>query len=185
MRSTTSEAELARPSERDRVTRDAGYTLTEMLVATVLMGTIILAIVGGMWAVVRASRQNDERAKTQAVLGGAADYLVAYLPVRCPQTMETNPYLGQAQQAAGAVGWPETTIRITEIKYWNPDLNSGNGDWQAVNPVDCNPAIGYTPDRTMQLVTVSVTSPSGQYTSEIDVVKADIRAEEVKDVSTP
>ena len=42
------------PPERDRVRRDSGYSLTEMLVATVLMGTVILAIVGGMWAVVRS-----------------------------------------------------------------------------------------------------------------------------------
>ena len=181
MRSTTSDPTVALPPERDRVRRDSGYSLTEMLVATVLMGTVILAIVGGMWAVVRASRQNDERAKTQAVLGAAADYLVAYLPVRCPQDIVPNPYLGQAQQAPAAVGWDGSTVSIPEIKYWNPDLNGGQGDWQS----DCNTAFGYTPNRTMQLVTVQVTSPTGQYVSKVDVVKSDIRAEEVKDVSAP
>jgi prepilin-type N-terminal cleavage/methylation domain-containing protein len=185
MPSSDHESQSARSPERDRIRRDSGYTLTEMLVATVLMGTVILAIVGGMWAVVRASRQNDERAKTQAVLGAATDYLVGYLPVRCPQTMDPNPYLGQAQQAAAGVGWDGDTVSITEIKYWNPELNGGEGDWQPVNDLDCNPAIGYTPNRTMQLVTVQVTSPSGQYTSKVDVVKADVRAEEVKDVSAP
>ncbi len=185
MQPTPTEPHATRSTERDRAQRDGGYTLTEMLVATVLMGTVILAIVGGMWAVVRASRQNDERAKTQAVLGAAADYLVAYLPVRCPQNLVPNPYLAQAQQAADAVGWEGSAVSITEIKYWNPELNIGKGDWQAVNPLDCNPAIGYTPNRTMQLVTVQITSPTGQYTSKVDVVKADVRAEEVKDVSAP
>jgi prepilin-type N-terminal cleavage/methylation domain-containing protein len=185
MRSTVTEPQLELSPERERIRRDSGYTLTEMLVATVLMGTIILAIVGGMWAVVRASRQNDERAKTQAVLGAATDYLVAYLPVRCPQTMDPNPYLAQAQQAAAAVGWSGSTVSITGIKYWNPRLNDNEGDWQPVNDLDCNPAIGYTPNLTMQLVTVQVKSPSGQYVSKVDVVKADVRAEEVKDVSAP
>jgi len=185
MQSISTSPQSSRSPERERVDRDSGYTLTEMLVATVLMGTVILAIVGGMWAVVRASRQNDERAKTQAVLGAATDYLVAYLPVRCPQTMVPNPYLGQAQQAAAAVGWDGGTVQITEVKYWNPDLNGNEGDWQPVNPVDCNPLIGYTPNRTMQLITVQVMSPSGQYISKVDVVKADVRAEEVKDVSAP
>lgn len=185
MRSNITDPQPARSPERERVARDGGYTLTEMLVATVLMGTVILAIVGGMWAVVRASRQNDERAKTQAVLGAAADYLVAYLPVRCPLAIDPNPYLGQAQQAAAAVGWEGTTVQITKIEYWNPELNGYEGDWEPVSSIDCNPAIGYTPDRTMQLVTVEVTSPSGQYVSKVDVVKADVRAEEVKDVSAP
>ncbi len=99
--------------------------------------------------------------------------------------MDPNPYLGQAQQAAAAVGWDGSTVSITEIKYWNPELNGNEGDWQTVNSLDCNPSIGYTPNRTMQLVTVQVTSPSGQYVSKVDVVKADIRAEEVKDVSAP
>jgi len=181
MQSTTSDPNGAPSPERQRIRRDGGYTLTEMLVATVLMGTVILAIVGGMWAVVRASRQNDERAKTQAVLGAAADYLVAYLPVRCPQDIDPNPYLGQAQQAAAAVGWDGVAVSIPEIKYWDPDANGGQGDWQ----LDCNTAFGYTPNRTMQLVTVQVTSPTGQYVSKVDVVKSDIRAEEVKDVSAP
>ncbi len=184
MRSSTTDLQPPRSPERERVERDSGYTLTEMLVATVLMGTVILAIVGGMWAVVRASRQNDERAKTQAVLGAAADYLVAYLPVRCPQSFTPNPYLSQAQQAAEAVGWDETTVSITEMKYWDPEANGYEGDWDSVDAL-CNPSIGYTPDRGMQLVTVQVMSPSGQYSSKVDVVKSNIQAEEVKDVSAP
>jgi prepilin-type N-terminal cleavage/methylation domain-containing protein len=184
MRPSSTSPHDAPLSERERVRRDGGYTLTEMLVATVLMGTIILAIVGGMWAVVRASRQNDERAKTQAVLGAAADYLVAYLPVRCPQEMDPNPYLEQAQQAAQSVGWQGTSVTITKIRYWDPEANGYEGDWADENAL-CNPAVGYSPDRGMQLVTVQVTSPSGQYVSSVDVVKSTIQPEEVKDVSAP
>jgi len=167
---------------------DRGYTLTEMLVATVLMGSIILAIVGGMWAVVRASRQNDERAKTQAVLGGAADYLVAFLPVYCPESYSIDPYLGQVQQAATTVDWDEDTVQIIDYQYWNPDLNAGQGGWQDSNNLSsdqCSEKVGFTPERTMQLVTLEVTSPSGQYVSTLDVVKSDIRPESVKDVSLP
>jgi type II secretory pathway component PulJ len=157
--------------------RDDGYTLTEMLVATVLMGTVVLAIVGGMWAVVRASQQNDERAKVQAVLGAAADSVVSYLHVYCPQ--RNNVYLGYAQDGAEAVGWDESSVQIIRYQYWNPDIK----DWQDTNTIQegettCSDTVGYTVDRTLQKLTIQVTSPTGQYKSSMEIVKSDVRAEE-------
>ncbi len=157
--------------------RDGGYTLTEMLVATALMGTIVLAIVGGMWAVVRASRQNDERAKVQAVLGAAADSVVSYLHVYCPEV--NNVYLGYAQDGAEAVGWADSTVQIIDYQYWNPDTLT----WDDTNSIqasdECSQKVGFTTNRTLQKLTIQVTSPSGEYRSRLDIVKSDVRATEI------
>jgi hypothetical protein len=42
-----------------------------------------------------------------------------------------------------------------------------------------------TQERTMQKMTIVVTAPGGGYSQSIDIVKVDIRPEEVRDVSAP
>jgi prepilin-type N-terminal cleavage/methylation domain-containing protein len=166
--------------------RDGGYTLVEMLVAIVLMGSIVLSIMGGMWAVVRASRQNDERAKVQAILGAAGDALTNGEHLKCPEPKDdqTETYLGLVQKAAKNVGWDESTVDISAYRFYNP----ASGDWETNNSIQgtqCNPRVFLTQERTMQKMTIVVTAPGGGYSQSIDIVKVDIRPEEVRDVSAP
>ena len=81
---------------RRRASGDRGYTLVEIVVSIALMGTIVLSIMGGMWAVVRVSRQNDDRAKVQAVLGSAADRIGNYQYVPCPEVANSYQVIGEA-----------------------------------------------------------------------------------------
>lgn len=169
-----------RPQEGER--RDRGYTLIEMLIAIVLMGTIVLSIMGGMWAVVRASRQNDERAKVQAVLGAAGDRISSLEYDACPQ--DDLSYEKFAQWAAESVGWEPGQVRIIDYKYWNP----ASDGWDANNSIqtaDCNEMIGLTTSKTLQRLTLQATAPSGSYSATLDIVKANIAPKEVRDVSTP
>jgi prepilin-type N-terminal cleavage/methylation domain-containing protein len=164
--------------------RDRGYTLTELLIAMALMGTVILAILGGMFAVVRASRVSDERAKVQAILGSAGDSLVNYVHVKCPEPEDDqmNTYLGLVQRAADTVGWPPSTVDITAYRFFDPAA----GTWDENNSVqgtECNPGVFLTPAKTMQKLTITVTSPSGDTRQSIDIVKVDIRADEIRDAS--
>src|SRR6188474_1017269 len=133
----------AEPSAPEpRTDRDAGYTLVEMLVAILLMGSIVLAIMGGMWAVVRASSQNDARAKVQAVLGAAGDGITNYGHINCPEEGEGYEQFGQ--KAAAAVGWPSSVVQIIDYKYWNPATNNWD-DNNSVQGAECNQAAGLTP----------------------------------------
>ncbi len=173
-------------ADRIRSRRDDGYTLVEMLIAIVLMGTIVLSIMGGMWAVVRASRMNDERAKVQAILGAAGDALTNGEHLKCPEPKDdqTNTYLGLVQKAATNVGWDESAVQISAYRFYNPST----GNWDANNSIQgdqCNPRVFLTQDRTMQKMTIVATAPGGGYSQSIDIVKVDIRPEEVRDVSTP
>jgi type II secretory pathway pseudopilin PulG len=170
--------------------RDAGWTMTEIVVAIALMGSIIVAIIGGMFAVVRASAANDEASKVQAVLGSAADRIANYKYLECPEDADAYPdynavsYARVGKAAVESVGWDESTVQITNYEFWNPDTNS----WQASNSLQgagCNASVGLTTSKTMQKITVVVTSPSGNTTSSLDIVKSDIRPKEVRDVSTP
>jgi type II secretory pathway pseudopilin PulG len=156
---------------------DSGYTLVEMLVAMCLMSTIVLAIMGGMWGVIRASRQNDGRAKVQAALGVAADSLVSSTPhIYCPQLDDKNTYLVKAQLGATSVGWPAASVQIVKYQYWDPAARA----WADTNSNQsggvCNPQVGFTPNKTMQKITVQATSPNGEYVGTLEVVKSDIRA---------
>ena len=115
--------------------RDGGWTMTEIVVAIALMGSIIVAIIGGMFAVVRASAANDEAAKVQAVLGSAADRIANYKYLECPEDADAYPdynavsYARVGKAAVESVGWDESTVQITNYEFWNPDTNS----WQASN----------------------------------------------------
>jgi len=162
--------------------KDRGYTLIEMLISILLMSTVVLSIMGGMWAVVRASSQNDSRAKVQAILGSAGDAVVNYKHWNCPEI--NNAYLEYAQKGAKSVGWPASTVQITRYQYWDPR----DALWKDTNTVTgsgCDEKAGLTPNKTMQKLTITATSPNGQYVSSIEVVKADIRPEEIRDVTTP
>ena len=114
---------------------DGGWTMTEIVVAIALMGSIIVAIIGGMFAVVRASAANDEAAKVQAVLGSAADRIANYKYLECPRMPDAYSdynavsYARVGKAAVESVGWDESTVQITNYEFWNPDTNS----WQASN----------------------------------------------------
>jgi type II secretory pathway pseudopilin PulG len=164
---------------------DRGYTLIEQLIGIALMGTIVMAIMGGMWAVVRVSVMNDERAKVQAIIGGAGDRLTNYAHVKCPEQDTLNTYLNEVRAAADTVGWPHSTVEITDYRYFHPDTGTWEDtySWQSS---DCttNPVF-LTREKTIQKITITVTAPNGGYSQSIDIVKADIRPEEVRDVTAP
>ena len=173
---------------------DSGWSLPEIIVAIALMGTVVLAIMGGMWAVIRASSYNDDQAKVQAVLGSAADRIANFKYLECPEDADQYDdynavsYARVGKAAVEAVGWSEDTIEIVNYEYWDPDLNGGAGGWSDSNTVqgtECNPTVGLTTLKTMQKVTVRVTAPNSGYSQQIDIVKSDLRPQEIQDVSTP
>ena len=178
MRSTT--ADPPRSPQGERIETDGGYTLVEMLIAIMLMGSIVLAIMGGMWAVVRASSQNDERAKVGAVLGAASDAISNYRYEACPEV--NRVYEQFAERAAQSVGWSETNVAIVRYQYWNPSTETWD-DNNTIQGDDCNPLIGLTTSKTPQKLTIRAISPSGNYSGTLEIVQTDIRRKEIKEAT--
>lgn len=163
------------PSEHTPPREDRGFTLPEVIAAIALTGSLILAVVLGVNALVTASTISDNQADLEAVLGAAADKLTLEGWQPCPVEADTS-YELVAKQAAQRVGWSEDAVWIdaSDILYW--DISTGT--WSSSNPFDqdgtCNMIPTIAAASRMQLVTVHATSPAGAQTRSIDVVVAEI-----------
>jgi Tfp pilus assembly protein PilV len=156
-------------------TRDTGSSLIETVIAVSLMGLVVAGVLGAMWSSVRLSRFSDDQAKVEAVLGSAADRLANYAYIPCPNLDSNGGYLPIVQAAAGTVEWPADTVSLVSMRYWSP-TSASQGSWTATNGLSgsqCNEAASLTTARTLQLITISVTSPSG-YSKQLEVVKNNV-----------
>lgn len=171
------------PSARPE--RDRGNTLSEVLIAIVLLGFAVTGVIGGLRTIIVASSTSDEQAKTEAVLTSASDRLTAANYIPCPGS-DYGDYAHLIASAATAVGWGAGQVQIVELEYWDAsaggtldaegDPIEADGDWSATNSlttaVECNPDINLTTSRTLQKFTIQVTAPSGDLARTIDVVKS-------------
>jgi prepilin-type N-terminal cleavage/methylation domain-containing protein len=155
---------------------DGGFSLIEMIVAVSLMGIAAVSILGGLWSATRVSRIGNDKAKVEAVLSSATDRLTGWAYLPCPAADANGGYLPVVQAASATVGWPSSTVAILDITYWSP-TGDATGSWSATNGLagaDCNPAVGLTNARTLQKVTIRVTSPDGRTSRQLEVVKNDV-----------
>jgi hypothetical protein len=155
--------------------KDEGASLVETVIAVSLMGLVVAGVLGAMWSSVRLSRFSDDQAKVEAVLGSAADRLANYAYIPCPTLTGNGGYLPIVQAAAGTVDWPVSTVTLVSLRHWSPTSPS-QGTWVNTNGLtagECNESASLTTARTLQLITISVTSPSG-YTKTLEVVKNNV-----------
>ena len=165
----------ARGRMRGRERTDVGASLIETVIAVSLMGLVVAGVLGAMWSSVRLSRFSDEQAKVEAVLGSAADRLANYAYIPCPSLTGNGGYLPIVQAAAGTVDWPTSTVTVVSLKFWSP-TSASTGTWSATNGLSgsqCNETVSLTTARTLQLITIEVTSPSG-YSKTLEVVKNNV-----------
>ncbi len=162
---------------------DAGYTLIEVLVSLALMGIVVSSIMPAMWTAVRVSRISDKQAKVEAVLGSAVDRVSNYGWHPCPETDSTGGYAAKAKNAAAIFEWPTSTVQVIWVQYWDIATKS----WTSTNPVpaaDCGrTVISITKERTLQKVSIQVTSPDGEETNQLELVMGDIRTDEERDAT--
>ncbi|MEM1334646.1 MAG: type II secretion system protein [Actinomycetota bacterium] len=173
------------PPEPRAPRADRGNTFVEILVAIALMGTIVVTVIGGIQGIIRASSTNEEQARVEAVLVSASDRLRAADYVPCPDLDGDYGFLASA--AAATVGWPGSTVDVVDIEFWDAsaggttpsgDVIEADGAWGPVNsfvtPSGCQPDINLTTARTLQKLTIEVTSPDGSLTRSIEIVKSPI-----------
>lgn len=148
---------------RDRRARDTGFSMVELIMTITLLSVAVIPLMDATLMSVRASSISREAAEVETVLANAADR-VNRAPTSCD-------YRIFAEAAALSKGWPADRATLS-YQYYVPGpsaLAADAGTW-----VDgACPGTARTP-RLIQLVTISITSPSGEVTRTVKVVKSDV-----------
>ncbi|NND76218.1 MAG: type II secretion system protein [Ilumatobacter sp.] len=159
---------------------DDGNTYVEVLVSIVLLGIVVVALMGAMQASIAFSAISNDQAKTESVLNSAADRVANFAYKPCPGN-DGAGYLAIAQAAAPAVGWTGDVVTIDDVEFYQPTTDSWAPS-NSLDPSECNSSIGLSDSRTLQKVQIRVTAPSGK-TSSTEVIKANFRPDEIKDLT--
>jgi len=144
---------------------DGGFSLVEVVITIVLMGTVLIAIMNASLAGIKASSASTDVAQIETVLQNAADR-VNLAPLKCDYTM----YI---QAAAQAAHWPAAQASAT-YRWYQPGADATvTGSWQtASDGFGCStPGV---PGKDVQLVTITIVSPNGKVTRSMHVVKSNV-----------
>ena len=141
--------------------RDAGYSLTEVLVAVVLMSLAVIPILLTSIVTIKTSTQVRTAAKVETILANAAD--------RVNRAREGCDYDVFIEAAALSQGWSSGQA-VAQYQYYEPaDLPTSAGSW---HDGACPGAI--RPNGLAQRVTITVTSPDGSVHRTLEVVKSEV-----------
>jgi prepilin-type N-terminal cleavage/methylation domain-containing protein len=145
---------------------DRGVTLIEIVLAIVLLGVVAIPVLGAVRGSIMASSTSKSAAKVETALLTAADN-VNRAPMGCD-------YAPQVTAAAQRMGWDPTRATVV-VQYLAPGGDpSSDAAWTsgpAATP-GC-PAGGLT-SRTVQRVTVTMTSGDGKIRRTIELVKSGV-----------
>jgi hypothetical protein len=163
----TETAEHLPPAEAAR--RDTGVTFVELLVAIVLIGTVVVAVLAGVRATIIGTTLDRDHSNAHAWLQSATDLLYGHPRHDCGHSTDTAPqqavtkaaiiadYQSVAQSVPNAEGWPATNITVTDVQYWDGhSYQSTCYDDFAIN---------------LQLIKMQVRDANGRILEDVEVVK--------------
>jgi prepilin-type N-terminal cleavage/methylation domain-containing protein len=109
---------------RFRRGEEAGYTLTEVLVAVIILAVGVTGIVAAMASGVLASRVSRDSVTSDALVRSYAEQLLGATYLPCATTASYGAYSG---------AHPNYTVSVTKVQYWT----GGNpASFQATCPTD-------------------------------------------------
>lgn len=147
--------------------RDAGFSLVEVVISIVLMGTLVVGILNAVTTLIRTSSVSRDAAQVETVVVNAADRIN-----RAPVTCE--PLRGYTEYAVAAVrsqGWWTNEGEFAQAasvrhEFYDPKASP---PWrEGVCPAD---DFG---KRVIQRISVTITSPNESVSRTIQVVKSDV-----------
>ncbi len=144
--------------DRRRANADGGFSFVEIIVAVSMMGVVVLAILTATRTSIRASSISYQSAQIETVLLNAADRVQRVNSVVCDYE--------QYVDAAVPQGWD--TALVTSSSQLLKSTLTGNpvDDWQ--------PCVSANAADAVVRVTISATSPTGDITRTMVVVKSDV-----------
>jgi prepilin-type N-terminal cleavage/methylation domain-containing protein len=142
-------------------TRDAGFSLTESIIAVALMAVAVVPILLAAGLTVRTSSQSRSLTRVETVLANAADRVN-----RAPEGCDYTVYV---QAAALAEGWQSSQTSVS-YQYYEPGATAtAGGTWKSGA---CPSGVRST--GLVQMVTISLTAPDGMTVRTVQVVKSDV-----------
>lgn len=148
-----------------RTLRDRGQSFVELLVAIVLLGTAVIAVLAGVRATIIGSTTEHDHSRAQVWLQSAMETLDRTPRVGCDPIdgVPTDPkgtYQAAIRAAATPVeGWtPNPQLSVLSVTYWDGTTYVSDA---------CSDDAGFL----LQLVKIQVTSPDGDIVEDVEVVK--------------
>ena len=150
---------------RDRTTvdngaRDRGFSTVEIIAAIVLIGIVMVPIMTAVIATIRTSSIASDLSNVETVVQNAADRVN-----RAPMTCNYTAY---AQAAAQTQGWNPDRGALVARHYVPAAMPTQQGTWADGACVGDSPT-----DLLVQMVTITVTSPNGNVSRTVEVIKSD------------
>ena len=125
---------------------EAGITLVEVVIATVIFGLAVAAILGALFSLVKSSAAHREQSQANAVLASAAEAVL---------DPDRNSYKGDCPAPSPAY---LPTVGVTMPPSWTAAAAISKWDGGAA----C------VPNTAMQTITITVTAPAGNsYSLEV------------------
>ncbi len=142
---------------------DAGVSLIEILVAVVLLGSVVVAVIAALAATILGSTIDRDHANAHAWLQSATDLLYGTPRVDCGSIAVTNKPAVMANYGAVAAtttnpeGWPAANIEVYDVQFWNGETYQNT----------CYDDLGIN----LQLIKVRVRDTDGRIVEDVEVVK--------------
>ena len=163
------------PLHKPREASDEGFTLVEILVTIVLMGTTMVAVLLSLQTTIKATVVDRDHATAFAWLQAASDeiYRVPRIPCTQGQAAAITTYDVAAKSVDRPPAWVDepATIRVTTVEYLgkvNPDAVF---EWDAAH---CFEGVGFETSKLYtQRVTIQVTSSNGELVTTLQMVKSE------------
>lgn len=150
-------------ASQPRSRRDRGFTLTEIMIAIVLMAIMIVPILTAVSTTITASSRSRSAAQVETAVVNASDRVN-----RAPKSCDYGEYVRAAVQSQG---WPGANAQLVQEQYVPPTALNVAGTWA---PGACPVGLSEPPDLLVQRVTITITSPDGKASRTIQVVKSDV-----------
>lgn len=145
------------------VHREDGFSLAELLVTIVLVSVTFVAILTGLITTIRVSASHRSQATTDAVVRSAAEWV---------KDISHNPYRttcnGAQMYSLNGLTMPTGyTATINTVEYWNGAAPGATGTYNLAFQASCPSGA----DKGLQRITIVATSPDGQATETVQVIK--------------
>jgi type II secretory pathway pseudopilin PulG len=139
---------------------DHGSTLIEIVLAIALTGIVVLPLLSAVRTGISASRVNEGAANAETAIVDAAD--------RINRATQACDYTQYVVASVLTKGWDATSASATTQAY-----DPATGTWKPVGP-GSGCLLGGPTDNLVQLVTITITTPKGDVTRRIQVVKSNV-----------